>query len=309
MSEEFKMDELYHHGIKGQRWGIRRTPAQLGYKASSSSSSSKTIDRISRINAGADDKIKKIKAKSKDQAKISKAQAKANARIEKANLKAQAKIEKASNLSSKKSFFKTKDKTDSKSKSIKDMSDEEIANKINRIRLENTLKSLTPEKTSKGKAFIQSTINDVISPAARESGRRVLTAWLSEQGGKMAGLNKEDGISSLQKKVQKKRLEKELESYTKKDPLEELQERNARARLEKEYKDMTDPDPNPMKDLQTYIRNMNTIMNYNSTSERFREFIRQNSQNTSYNEFMDSNDDVIYQGQRHVAGLLEDERR
>ena len=24
-------DELYHHGIKGQKWGVRRTPAQLGH--------------------------------------------------------------------------------------------------------------------------------------------------------------------------------------------------------------------------------------------------------------------------------------
>lgn len=24
-------NELYHHGIKGQRWGVRRTPEQLGY--------------------------------------------------------------------------------------------------------------------------------------------------------------------------------------------------------------------------------------------------------------------------------------
>lgn len=25
-------DELYHHGIKGQKWGVRRTPEQLGHK-------------------------------------------------------------------------------------------------------------------------------------------------------------------------------------------------------------------------------------------------------------------------------------
>ena len=24
-------DELYHHGIKGQRWGVRRTAEELGH--------------------------------------------------------------------------------------------------------------------------------------------------------------------------------------------------------------------------------------------------------------------------------------
>ena len=306
MSEEFKMDELYHHGIKGQRWGIRRTPAQLGYKASSSSSSSKTIDRISRINAGTDDKIKKIKAKSKDQAKISKAQAKANARIEKANLKAQAKIEKASNLSSKKSFFKTKDKTDSKSKSIKDMSDEEIANKINRIRLENTLKSLTPEKTSKGKAFMQSAVKDVISPAARESGRKLLTKLMEEQGSKALGLDKKDAISTLKKEEEKLRLKESIAGYKSRARNSDLKDKVETAELEKRYKTATENDQ--MKELQTYIRNMNTVMNYNSTSERFKEFIRRNTQDTSYNDFVDSNDDVIYQGYNAINALLEDIR-
>ena len=27
-----KMNELYHHGVKGQKWGVRRTPEQLGHK-------------------------------------------------------------------------------------------------------------------------------------------------------------------------------------------------------------------------------------------------------------------------------------
>lgn len=25
-------EEIWHHGIKGQKWGVRRTPEQLGYK-------------------------------------------------------------------------------------------------------------------------------------------------------------------------------------------------------------------------------------------------------------------------------------
>lgn len=33
--DENRVDEfLEHHGIKGQRWGIRRTPEQLGHKVS-----------------------------------------------------------------------------------------------------------------------------------------------------------------------------------------------------------------------------------------------------------------------------------
>ena len=31
--KEMHHSELYHHGVKGQKWGVRRTPEQLGYKS------------------------------------------------------------------------------------------------------------------------------------------------------------------------------------------------------------------------------------------------------------------------------------
>ena len=34
-----KNEELYHHGVKGMKWGIRRTSAQLGNKSSSTKKS------------------------------------------------------------------------------------------------------------------------------------------------------------------------------------------------------------------------------------------------------------------------------
>ena len=30
--------ELYHHGVKGQKWGVRRTAAQLGHRVASAAS-------------------------------------------------------------------------------------------------------------------------------------------------------------------------------------------------------------------------------------------------------------------------------
>lgn len=32
----YSSDELYHHGVKGQRWGVRRSREELGYKSSPS---------------------------------------------------------------------------------------------------------------------------------------------------------------------------------------------------------------------------------------------------------------------------------
>lgn len=327
MVEEFKMDEIYHHGIKGQKWGVRRTPAQLGYKISSAIETHKANQaRISRINDRADAKTKKIKADAKTQAKILRAKAKAQYKIDKASDKAYNKLVKASTITSTKdkianakntvtdnkvtNFLKRK-KVDKKldKNDLSKLSDEDIANKINRVRLENTLKSLQPEKVSRGKAFLNSAVNDVIMPSARDSGKKLLTNWLNEKGAKTLGLDAKDSIDSLRKEVEKARLKKELSIY-KKDTseMDSLKERNEKARLEKEYNNMTDASSININDMNTWTRNMNTVMNYQATSARFNEFVKNNTQK-NYTDFVNDNDDVIYQGQRVVAGLIEDKRR
>lgn len=37
-------EEIWHHGIKGQKWGIRHTPEQLGHKTGGSKSTSAKKD-------------------------------------------------------------------------------------------------------------------------------------------------------------------------------------------------------------------------------------------------------------------------
>ena len=55
--------ELYHHGVKGMKWGVRRTKAQLGYKISKG---------FKRAKKAAVEKVKIVKAKKEEQKKASK---------------------------------------------------------------------------------------------------------------------------------------------------------------------------------------------------------------------------------------------
>lgn len=108
-------DELYHYGVKGMKWGIRRTPAQLGHKP--------TTPR---------------KKKSSDDSIIKKAGSKIGTAIK--NRRAASKQKKAV--------------TKAKKKSISEMSDDELRQQIARLELEKRYRDLQPQKVSKGKSFV-----------------------------------------------------------------------------------------------------------------------------------------------------------
>ena len=125
-------DELMHYGVPGMKWGVRRTPAQLGRKKTSSS--------------------KSLFGKKKPKPKVK-------------------------SESSKK-------ETAPKKKSVKEMSNEELNAAIDRMRLEQTYASLSPQKVSMGKKIAKTILNDVVVPAATDVGRQMVKSTLARAGNK-----------------------------------------------------------------------------------------------------------------------------
>lgn len=93
---------------------------------------------------------------------------------------------------------------DDKKKSIKELSDTELREKINRLQMEKQAKGLESDLASNGQKFVTSVRKDVLAPAAIEAGKRVLTGWFEKQGKELFGLNSKetkDALAELRKEV------------------------------------------------------------------------------------------------------------
>lgn len=76
-----------------------------------------------------------------------------------------------------------------KKKSIRDMSDDEIKNKINRLENEKRLAGLQADTATKGEKFVSTVGKQVIAPAAIDAGKRLLTDIFMKIGKEKLGLN------------------------------------------------------------------------------------------------------------------------
>ena len=106
-------------------------------------------------------------------------------------------------------------------KSVKDMSDSELKEALNRQRMEREyldlnrqISELNPKKVSAGKRFISYVGNNVIKPAATEAAKNTLSKFFQDKSSKILGLDKKevaDSLDSLKNESEKLRLKRNIE--------------------------------------------------------------------------------------------------
>ena len=210
--------ELYHHGVKGMRWGIRR------YQNKDGSLTAAGKKRRAKLEA----ELSQLKGK-------------------KTSSKAKSKTEEA--------VAKPRKKT------VSEMTDDEVRDRINRMQLEKnyydaakSLAQANPKKVSAGKRFINTLGKDILGPAAINAGK----AWAENFMKEKLGLNKKEHLKDqfeildYQKKI--KALKNDLRDLDD-DELSSLKKRHDALDYQKKIEKLEKGEPS-LKDIMDNLASL-----------------------------------------------------
>ena len=237
-------DELYHWGIRGMRWGVRR------YQNKDGSLTDRGKKRLRAEQAKVREEEKTLKNRQAVKARLDRLEAR-----KKAVEEGKKELDEAEKKPSRKQKNdEPKNVPTAAKKSMKDMTDEELLKAVNRSRLEEQYRMLNPEPPAK-QSLMTKLKNDVIVPAAMNSGKRLLENGLNKLGEKiLADKVDPNSVEALKKTYEKLDMKNKIEKVQSEmdkrkkgiidDDLswddkikKQTWEKNERDRLEKELKD------------------------------------------------------------------------
>lgn len=289
----YENGELLHYGIPGMRWGVRRYQSKNGTLTASGKKryereleKAKNEARILRNRQVTANKFKRLEEmKAKNAAKKNMLDGKNEPEIVTSN---KPKHSKSKNV-----------------KTIHEMSNDELRARIERIELENRLKSITPEKVSAGKKFTNAML-DVTKDAAKtilvDTGKAAVNKWLGLDDSDFKKIEKKSKIAEFKKKIAESEMAERKNRKEKEKDEAETAASNAKTKQEADEKAK-----NTTYDYTSGYHH--DTHNRSTVSGEGRSRYTEKKGPVYDADWREVTPETTALGQRRVAGLLEDKRK